>query len=226
MVTEARKRTADLDTVDRGDHQASGPVRTKHAVALQATGEVTAKIKNSFGILPFQSVADGIFTQTANAFVESTFLTFRFDSVQSRKLASGSQKDGIKDLLSVVPWGLAEVGQRAHLGGEIKDLIEIRLELVPAQGLTLLFFLPLTLEKTAQIDLADGGGGLLETSMQLHLATRLFGQLRGDVKGLQLAVQEDGNLEYDVQPFAMGTVTRRLSAFAPALDEGTGQHLA
>jgi hypothetical protein len=126
MVTEACEGTADFDTVDSGDHQTSGPVRTKHSVALQATDDFTAQIKNSFGILPFQSVADGIFTQRANAFVKSTILTFRFDSVQSWKLASSSQKDGVKNLLSVVPWGLAEVGQNAHLGGEIKHLIEIQ----------------------------------------------------------------------------------------------------
>jgi hypothetical protein len=134
VVTEAREGTAEFDTVNSSDYQTSGPVRTKHSVALQTTGELTAQIKNSFGILPFESVADGIFTQRANAFAQSTFLTFRFDAVQSWKLASDSQKDGVKNLLSVVPRGLAEVGQSTRLGGEIKHLIEVSLELAPAQG--------------------------------------------------------------------------------------------
>jgi hypothetical protein len=96
VVAEAREGTADFDAVDSGDHNTSGPGRTKHSVALQATREFTAQIKNSFGVLPFQSVANGIFTQRANAFVQSNFLTFRFDSVQSWKLASGSQKTASK----------------------------------------------------------------------------------------------------------------------------------
>jgi hypothetical protein len=134
MVTEACKRTTDLDAVDRGDHQTSGPVRTQYAIALQLTGEITAKSENSTGILPFEGVPDGVFTERANAFRESTFLAFRFDPVQGGKLASGSQKNGVKDFLPVVSWRLASIGQSAHFCGEIKHLVEIGLELVPAQG--------------------------------------------------------------------------------------------
>jgi len=226
IITGTREGAADFNTVNGGNYEASGPIRAEYSIALQLTGEITAESENGTGILPFEGVPDGIFTERANAFRESTSLAFRFDPVHGGKLTSGTQKHRVKDLFAVVSWRLAAIGQSAHFRGEIKHLIEIGLERVPAQGSALLFFLPFTLKKTAQIDLANDRGCLLKTAMQLHLGARFFGQLRGDVKGLQLAVQEHGNLKRGVQPFAIRTMASRLSAFAPALDKGTGQHLA
>jgi hypothetical protein len=74
------------------------------------TGEITAEIENGTGILPFEGVPDGIFTERANAFRESTALAFRFDPVHGRKLTSGTQKHRVKDLFPVVSWRRAALG--------------------------------------------------------------------------------------------------------------------
>jgi hypothetical protein len=61
-------------------------------------------------------------------------LAFRLDAVQGRKLAGSTQKDRVENLLSRVPRIPAPFGQNRHPIREIKHLIEIGLELVPAQG--------------------------------------------------------------------------------------------
>jgi hypothetical protein len=58
---------------------------------------------------------------------------FRFDPVQGRKLTSGSQKYGIKDLFSGMLWIPAAFRQSLHSCREIKHLIEVALELVSTQ---------------------------------------------------------------------------------------------
>jgi hypothetical protein len=109
-------------------------MRTEYSIALQLPGEITAERENSAGILPFEGVSDGVFTETANAFGQCASVTFRFDPVQGGKLTSGTQKHCVKNLFSVVSWRLAAVGQSAHFCGESKHLIEIGLERVSAQG--------------------------------------------------------------------------------------------
>src|SRR5258708_11019170 len=56
------------------------------------------------------------------------------DELQGRKLTSGTQKHGVKDLFPVVPRRLAAIGQSAHFCGEIKHLVQIGFESVPARG--------------------------------------------------------------------------------------------
>jgi hypothetical protein len=134
VITGTGEGAADFNTINGSDDQASGPIRAEYSIALQLPGEITAEGENSAGILPFEGVSDGVFTETANAFGESAALTFRFDPVQGGKLTSGTQKHRVKNLFPVVSWRLAAVGQSAHFCGESKHLIEIGLERVSAQG--------------------------------------------------------------------------------------------
>jgi hypothetical protein len=134
VVTETREGAADFNAVDRGNHQTSGPIRAEYSIAFQLPGDLTTQSENSTGILPFEGVPDGVFTERANPFRESASVAFRFDPVQGRKLTSGTQKHRVKDLFPVVSWRLAAIGQSAHFRGEIKHLIEIGLERVSAQG--------------------------------------------------------------------------------------------
>jgi hypothetical protein len=134
VVAGTREGAADFYAVNGGNDLTSGPLRAEYPVAFQLAGEITAEIENGTGILPFEGVSDGVFTKRADAFRKSTALTFRFDPVQGRKLTSGTEKHRVKDLLSVVSWRLATVGQSAYFCGEIKHLIEIGLERVSAQG--------------------------------------------------------------------------------------------
>jgi hypothetical protein len=134
VVAGTREGAADFNTVHGSDDQAAGPIRAEYSIALQLPGEITAQRENGTGILPFEGVCDGVFTEKANAFRERTSQAFRFDPVHGRKLTSGTEKHRVKDLLSVVSWRRAAVGQSAHFAGEIKHLIEIGLERVSAQG--------------------------------------------------------------------------------------------
>jgi hypothetical protein len=134
IITGTRKGAADFNAVNGGNDETSGPLRAEYSVAFQLTGEITAESENGTGILPFEGVSDGVFTEKANAFRERTSQAFRFDPVHGRKLTSGTQKHRVKDLLSVVSWKRAAIGQSAHFRGEIKHLIEIGLERVSAQG--------------------------------------------------------------------------------------------
>jgi hypothetical protein len=134
VVTGTCEGAADFNAVNGSDDQASGPIRAEYSIALQLPGEITAERENSAGILPFEGVSDGVFTETANAFGEGASLTFRFDPVQGGKLTSGTQKHCVKNLFPLVSWRLTAVGQSAHFCGESKHLIEIGLERVSAQG--------------------------------------------------------------------------------------------
>ncbi|OLB17536.1 MAG: hypothetical protein DMG46_10975 [Acidobacteria bacterium] len=110
IVTGTREGAADFYAVNGGNDETSGPLRAEYSVALQLPSEITAEIENSTRILPFEGVCDGIFTNRADAFRKSTALAFRFDPVHGRKLTSGTQKHGVKDLFPVVSWKLATVG--------------------------------------------------------------------------------------------------------------------
>jgi hypothetical protein len=134
VVTGTCEGAADFYAVNGGNYQTSRPLRAEYSVALQLAGEITAEIENGTGILPFEGVSDGVFTERANAFGKSAALAFRFDPVHGRKLTSGTQKHGVKDFFPVVSWRLTTVGQSAYFCGEIKHLIEIALERVSAQG--------------------------------------------------------------------------------------------
>ena len=104
------------------------PGGAEYSVAFQLTGEITAESENGTGILPFQGVPHSIFTERANTFRKSTAVAFRFDAVQSGKLTRGTQKHRVKDLLPVVAWRLATIGQSAHFCGEIKHFVQIGFE--------------------------------------------------------------------------------------------------
>jgi hypothetical protein len=97
-------------------------------------GYGTAQSKKSIEIIASEGVPHGVFAQSPDALGQSALAAFRFDPVQGRKLASGSQEHGIKDFLSGMLRELASLGQSLHSCGEIKHLIEIALELVSAQG--------------------------------------------------------------------------------------------
>jgi hypothetical protein len=114
VVTGTREGAADFYAVHGGNHQTSGPIRAEDAVAFQLTGEITAESENGTGILPFEGVPDGVFTERANAFGKSTAVAFCFDAVQSGKLTRGTQKHRVKDLLPVVSWRPAAIGQSAY----------------------------------------------------------------------------------------------------------------
>jgi hypothetical protein len=114
VVTGTREGAADFYAVNGGNYETSRPLRAEYSVALQLAGEITAEIENGTGILPFEGVSDGVFTKRADAFGERTSLAFRFDPVHGRKLTSGTQKHGVKDLFPVVSWRMATVGQSAY----------------------------------------------------------------------------------------------------------------
>src|SRR5258708_11472446 len=134
VVTGTREGAADLHAVNGGNYQTSGPIRAEYSIAFQLPGDLTTQSENSTGILPFEGIPDGVFTERANAFRESASLAFRFDPVQGRKLTSGTQKHGVKDLFPVVPRRLAAIGQSTHFCREIKPRVQIRFESVPARG--------------------------------------------------------------------------------------------
>src|SRR5258705_1115186 len=122
VVTGTREGAADPHAVNGGNSQTAGPTRVEYSIAFQLPGDLTAQSENSTGILPFEGIPDGVFTERANTFRESASLAFRFDPVQGRKLTSGTQKHGVKDLFPVVPRRLAAIGQSAQFSGEIKTL--------------------------------------------------------------------------------------------------------
>jgi len=101
VVTGTREGAADFNAANGGNHETSGPIRAQYSIALQTTGDLAAQSENSTGILPFEGVPEGVFTERANAFGKRAPLAFRFDPVQGGKLTSGTQKGGVKDLF---PW--------------------------------------------------------------------------------------------------------------------------
>jgi len=134
----SQQRTNELatnfDPIDGRHDPTPGPVGAQYPIALQLTSHLAAQGEQSAHIVSFQGVSDSVFTQRTHAFEQSAFLAFRFDAMESGKLASGSQEHRVKDLLLRVSWKFPAIGQSCHLRGEIKHLIEIGLELVPAQG--------------------------------------------------------------------------------------------
>src|SRR5262245_10526998 len=134
MLTATHKRATNFDPIDGCHDQPPGPVGAQYPIALQLTGHLAAQGEQSPHIVSFQGVSDSVFTQRTYAFGQSALLTFRFDAMESRKLASGSQEHSVKDLFLRVSWKFPAIRQSFHQCGEIKHLIEIGLELVPAQG--------------------------------------------------------------------------------------------
>src|SRR6266566_4179768 len=68
VVTETREGAADFNAVDRGNHQTSGPIRAEYSIAFQLPGDLTTQSENSTGVLPFEGVPHGVFTERANPF--------------------------------------------------------------------------------------------------------------------------------------------------------------
>jgi len=81
-------------------------------------------------------------------------------------------------------------------------------------------------QKTAQIDLANGGGRCFKALTQLNLLAYLFDHAFRDVKRLGLAVDQDGNLVLGMQAFAVGTVAVRSPAGTLIFHKRAGQHVA
>jgi hypothetical protein len=133
ILTGAHKRAADLYPVHGSDDPSSRPGRAEQTIAFTLAGQGTAQSQNSIGIIASESVPQGVFAQSSNAFAKNTLPAFRFDPVQGRKLTSGSQKYGIKDLFSGMLWIPAAFRQSLHSCREIKHLIEVALELVSTQ---------------------------------------------------------------------------------------------
>jgi hypothetical protein len=84
--------------------------------------------------------------------------------------------------------------------------------------------LELFLEKTFQVDAADGGGGSLKAPAHLDLCAHLLHPLRRNVESLRLAVQQEGDLILPVQAFAVGAMTGGLATGPLAFDKRAGQH--
>jgi hypothetical protein len=79
-------------------------------------------------------VAHAIFAEGTDPPTQYSSPTFGFDLMQGGKLAGGAQKNRVEDLFPGVPRIPPPLGQSRHPIGEVKDLVEISLELVPAQG--------------------------------------------------------------------------------------------
>jgi hypothetical protein len=60
--------------------------------------------------------------------------------------------------------------------------------------------------------------------MHVHLSADLLGQLRGNIEGPGLPLDEQGDLKLTMQIFAVRTVAIWLSALAPPFDETSGEH--
>ena len=52
--------------------------------------DLTAQSEQRIGSVPIESVPDGVFAHSANAFRQGSLPAFRLDAVQSGKLTSGS----------------------------------------------------------------------------------------------------------------------------------------
>jgi hypothetical protein len=127
----------------------------------------------------------------ANAMTQSTLSAFALDAMHRAKLASASQKHRIENLLGRMIGIMAAIRQLGYPRGEIKHLVEIGLELVPAQVAQFILSpaptLLLASQQPAQVDLADGLLGSPKAFMLLDLAAGLVDQMGGDVDGPQLA---------------------------------------
>lgn len=81
-------------------------------------------------------------------------------------------------------------------------------------------------QKTAQIDLANGGCRRFKPLAQGDLLADLVDHAFRYVEGLRLAVDQHGNLVLGMQGFAVGAVAVRSPAGAFILHKRAGQHFA
>jgi hypothetical protein len=87
-------------------------------------GHIASQPKYRLGIVAFQSVPDGIFTQRADPFRQHTAPpAFRLNAMHCAKLASRTQKHGVKDLLPGVIGIVAPVRQSLYVRREIKYIV-------------------------------------------------------------------------------------------------------
>ena len=142
-------------------------------------------------------------------------------------LPGRAQKERLEDFLPKDVAGTAGLPAERLPGPRNRTPYPDRPRSAAAAKLTPLLVL-LALEKTPQIDLADGGGGLLEAFVQLHSAACLLRQPGGNVEGFQLSLLQNRPQELDMQVlgFALGAAAIGLAALAPAFDEGARKHLA
>ena len=82
------------------------------------------------------------------------------------------------------------------------------------------------MKESSQIDATDGGGGGIKTAAHLDLLAHLLDQLGGDVEGLWLALDEEGDLKLRMQVLAVGAMAVGPAAGAFAFDKGAGEHIA
>jgi hypothetical protein len=143
VITETHKGTADFDAIHRSHHQTSRPGRAQYPVALQLARDSAAQPKHRLGIVSFQRVSHGIFTERPDPFRQHTApLTGRLDAMESGILASRAQKHGVKDLLPLMPGRNASVRQSFHLRGKVEHLVQIGFERCRGEeAISLPFFL-------------------------------------------------------------------------------------
>src|SRR5712692_11949592 len=132
-IATPNERTADLDAIDRRNHQPSGPVGTEDSVAFQAAGDFATEREHRFGRLPLERVADGVVADRSDAFRQGSIATLGLDLQQAGNLHGCTQEDGVKHLLPAVLWKLPALRQSAHQIRKAKHLIQISLEPVAAQ---------------------------------------------------------------------------------------------
>jgi hypothetical protein len=131
--TATSERTTDLHAIGRCNDPSPRPLRAQQTVALETAGQVTAKSEQRRGVLMQHGVAQAIFTERTDPPGQHPSSAFRLDLVQCGKLAGRAQKHRIKDLFPGVPRIDPPLGQSRHAIREVKHLVEIGLELVPAQ---------------------------------------------------------------------------------------------
>ena len=73
--------------------------------------------------------------------------------------------------------------------------------------------------------MGDFGGGLIEALVHIHFEAGFLDQIGGQMKGLGLAVEGDGEEKLAMEERAIGATAVGLAALTSAFDEGTGQHL-
>src|SRR5260370_20457873 len=84
----------------------------------------------------------------------------------------------------------------------------------------------LLFEKPLQIDAANGSGGGIEAPPHLNLLAHHLRQLRRNVEGFWLAVNQHRDLVLGVKVVAVGAAAVGPAAGAFAFDKGAGQHFA
>src|ERR1017187_271254 len=82
----------------------------------------------------------------------------------------------------------------------------------------------LLLEKTSQVDAADGPDGSIETVPHLDFFSYLLSQFGGDVESFRLAVNQHGYLVLGMEVNAVGAMAGGAATGALAFDKRSGQH--